>query len=52
MPYSVQKFVSWLQQFKAEGAEPLDVSALDICPSRTDSTNFYLCMPALLSKFS
>jgi hypothetical protein len=32
-PHSAQRTVDWLQQFKAEGAEPLDVSALDICPS-------------------
>jgi hypothetical protein len=34
-PHSVRRIVSWLQQFKDEGAEPLDVSAPDICPSRT-----------------
>jgi hypothetical protein len=32
-PHSAQRIVSWLRQFKAEGAEQLDVSALDICPS-------------------
>ena len=32
-PPSAQRIVNWLQQFKAEGAEPLDVSAQDICPS-------------------
>jgi len=32
-PPSAQRIVNWLQRFKAEGAEPLDVSALDICPS-------------------
>lgn len=32
-PRSANRFVNWLQHFKAEGAEPLDVSADDICPS-------------------
>ena len=32
-PPSAQRIVNWLQRFKAEGAEPLDVSAPDICPS-------------------
>jgi hypothetical protein len=32
-PHSAQGIVNWLEHFKAEGAEPLDVSALDICPS-------------------
>jgi hypothetical protein len=32
-PHSVRGIVSWLRQFKPEGAMPLDVSALDICPS-------------------
>jgi hypothetical protein len=34
-PRSANRFVNWLQHFKAEGAEPLDVSADDICPSGT-----------------
>ncbi len=34
-PRSTSRFVNWLQHFKAEGAEPLDVSADDICPSGT-----------------
>jgi hypothetical protein len=32
-PPSAQRVINWLQRFKAEGAVPLDVSALDICPS-------------------
>jgi len=32
-PRSVDQIVRWLQRFKAEGAEQLDVSAQDICPS-------------------
>jgi hypothetical protein len=32
-PPSAQRVINWLQRFKAEGAEPLDVSAPDICPS-------------------
>ena len=32
-PRSAERIVSWLQHFKAEGAEPIDVSAMDICPS-------------------
>jgi hypothetical protein len=32
-PRSANKIVNWLQHFTAEGAEPLDVSAQDICPS-------------------
>lgn len=32
-PPSADRIVRWLQNFKAEGAEPLDVSAKDICPS-------------------
>ena len=32
-PRSAERIVNWLQHFKAEGAEPLDVSAEDICPS-------------------
>lgn len=32
-PHSVEGIVNWLEHFKAEGAEPLDVSAQDICPS-------------------
>jgi hypothetical protein len=32
-PRSADRIVNWLQHFKAEGAEPLDVSAQDICPS-------------------
>jgi hypothetical protein len=31
-PRSVQGIVSWLWQFKPEGATPLDVSAQDVCP--------------------
>jgi hypothetical protein len=31
-PRSADRIVSWLQHFKAESAEPLDVSAQDICP--------------------
>jgi hypothetical protein len=34
-PRSAERVVNWLQHFKAEGAEPLDVSADDICPSAT-----------------
>ena len=34
-PRSANKIVNWLQHFKAEGAEPLDVSAQDICPTGT-----------------
>jgi hypothetical protein len=34
-PHSAEQIVDWLQHFKAEGAEPLDVSADDICPSAT-----------------
>jgi hypothetical protein len=34
-PPSVRKLVSWLENFKAEGAEPLDDSDADICPSPT-----------------
>jgi hypothetical protein len=32
-PPSADKIVNWLQHFKAEGAESLDVSAEEICPS-------------------
>jgi hypothetical protein len=32
-PRSADRIVNWLQHFKAQGAEPLDVSAQDICPS-------------------
>jgi hypothetical protein len=32
-PHSAARIVNWLQHFKAEGAEALDVSAQDICPS-------------------
>jgi hypothetical protein len=32
-PHSAKTIVNWLQQFKAEGSEPLDVSAEDVCPS-------------------
>jgi hypothetical protein len=31
-PRSAENIVNWLQNFKAEGAKPLDVSADDICP--------------------
>jgi hypothetical protein len=34
-PRSADRIINWLQHFKAEGAEPLDVSADDICPSAT-----------------
>lgn len=32
-PRSANRIINWLQRFKAEGAEPLDISAQDICPS-------------------
>jgi hypothetical protein len=32
LPQSVQGIVSWLWQFKPEGATPIDASAQDICP--------------------
>lgn len=32
-PPSADRIVKWLRSFKAEGAEPLDVSAEDICPT-------------------
>jgi len=34
-PASVRNLVSWLENFKAEGAQPLDDSDADICPSAT-----------------
>ena len=33
LPRSAERIVNWLQHFKADGAEPLDVSDQDICPS-------------------
>lgn len=33
-PPSADRIVKWLQNFKAEGSEPLEVSAEDICPTR------------------
>ena len=34
LPRSASEIVNWLKHFKAENAEPLDVSTQDICPSR------------------